>query len=507
MLLPLAALAAGLFAFRDVLVFEPYRPAALRVDAAEQALFTPQGGSFVVFALAAGWLAWRRRDVLRASAGSGWAWPALSILLTGGLLYAWAIYVASDLLLFYVLALILPGLGILLAGGAGLRVFWRPALVLLVVAPMPAVVLNAVVYRLQMATLHTAKFVLSGLGQQVESSGDRLYTAGGGFQVIETCSGVGIITVATVMTLLYTIVFRTSRLRTLVLLALAPLIGFLMNGIRVVSLILYPNEAGTVMHEVQGMAAMLGVILVLYALDELLRRVERVCRGRLGTTAAARAPARAARPADRQLRLVAVVGVLGTLGVASVLLPTWEAGPSPRLPHLPHALAGWRSHLLSPDRLYLGSVTFSDEVSRRYRQGDESVEILLGSSDRLDPQRSAISPKTKQPGSGWRLEKSEPFELPLGRGAVEATLFAEYGGPQRMLSIHWRENVSSLPVEVLRGLLAFDRGPFRRSEDARVIRVTTPIGRGGVAAAMERLQDFTSHLLTILDADTAAAPR
>ena len=58
--------------------------------------------------------------------------------------------------------------------------------------------------------------------------------------------------------------------------------------------------------------------------------------------------------------------------------------------------------------------------------------------------------------------------------------------------VHWYLGVESLPEEAVRALLALDRSPLRRVEDALVVRVATPIdgGAGGELAAARRLDGF-----------------
>ena len=62
---------------------------------------------------------------------------------------------------------------------------------------------------------------------------------------------------------------------------------------------------------------------------------------------------------------------------------------------------------------------------------------------------------------------------------------------------HWREGTLGRSREALRAVAALDRSPLRREGEARVYRVTTPVGRGTppeLEAARMRLEFFAAAL-------------
>jgi hypothetical protein len=71
-----------------------------------------------------------------------------------------------------------------------------------------------------------------------------------------------------------------------------------------------------------------------------------------------------------------------------------------------------------------------------------------------------------------------------------------------MLVQHWREKVSSVPVEAIRAFLGLDRSPLRRTERARVFRLATKLdgGPGELAKARRRLEEFKAVALPAADA-------
>ena len=92
--------------------------------------------------------------------------------------------------------------------------------------------------------------------------------------------------------------------------------------------------------------------------------------------------------------------------------------------------------------------------------------MCLQSSSR---NRSALSPKTQFPGSGWIVEERYRVRLGPDERPVEASLLRS--GSSRTLVYHWREGAGSWPREALRSFLALDRSPFRQSGEMLVVRI------------------------------------
>jgi len=495
-------------AFRDVLTFEPRRPSSLSVDGFEGTLFSPQSGGFLLFQLTAAWLIWRSRTALLNTGGPLLRLQGLPLLALGVLLFGWAAYVEAKILLFYVLPIVLLAIGWTLGGVSALVALMRPALLLWVSAPLPGALLNSVVFPLQTATVRWTTWVLDTAGIAVSTAGDRIFTSSGIFQVIETCSGLGIMTTITATAVIYSAIFEAGWGRTFFLVLIAPILGFVINLGRVLSIIFHPTSAVSVEHQLQGLSAIVVGVLALAAIDRLTEGfTERPETSEAQSVAADRkARADALRP-EARARLLLLNGFLVVLVAIRVLMPSWEATEeSPKFPHLPLQLEGWRSSLHSPDRLFLGSVGFTDEAARRYsRQPEgEHVTVLVARDTRLNPQYSLISPKTAIPGSGWVIRDEQAYDLPWADGAQGRLLDLEGRNfSERVLSLQWTEGIASGHVEIFRNALALDRGPWRRESGARLVRLTTPVEDGplGLMQAKRRLREFGSLLASVLLGD------
>ena len=480
----LAALVGA--AYRDLLVFDA---ASSIPEELQTWLMLPSQTSSALIAVLAVWLLFRRVPRLRAlpdRAGPAWL---TALLLAGALgIYAWATYTAAADLQVFSLMLNALALGNLLWGRAGLRVLALPVGFLIFALPLPGPLLNEVVYRFQLWTAELAGVLLYLIGQPAYVSGDQVLRDGDLFSIIEGCSGLRSVETLTMLALLMADLFRRRGRHVAVLLLAAPPIAFLLNSVRVVFLILNPLSETAIVHSAQGIAILLGGLLLLFALDGMLGRALRSpAPGRAAGSARwpGLSPARAGLPA---LALLAALGV-------SLWLPPWERPPgAPSVGALlASPLPGWReTNVPTQDyQRFLGRVGFANLVERGYQRGRDHVDLFLGVTDHRDRQRSAWSGKTAVPGTGWIVEERGVAALGPARHPVEYRIVRS--GRRRALVYHWREGMGSLAEETLRSLLALDQSPLRRERHAFVARATTEMGAPSPAnrrAAEERLESF-----------------
>jgi exosortase len=148
-----------------------------------------------------------------------------------------------------------------------------PAVFLLLATPVPGVLLNAVLYPIQLATVKTTTWLLNTfwLGP-VLSSGDRIFRDGAVFEVIESCSGVRTVETILMAAFLYHDLFFRSRLQSTLIIAMAPLIGLIANQIRVVAIVLNPYSKFAAVHSAQGLVMIVAAVLMLAALDAALTK-------------------------------------------------------------------------------------------------------------------------------------------------------------------------------------------------------------------------------------------
>jgi exosortase len=487
------ALLAGLvlFAYRGLISYDPDAE-LLIAGGAEGFTFEPAGGSpALIFAVSA-WMLWRRRDGLRASFGSTPWGPSGLLLPIGSMLALWAQYVEAIDLLIPSLSLVLIGLAGLLGGLGGARTILLPALFLLFALPIPAVLVNQIIFPLQLATAEITGEVLHWIGMTALVEGDLIFTKEQIFQVIETCSGLRLMTTLAFSAVIYSDLLYRTRLHMLLLVLLSIGIGALVNVGRVLSIVLNPYSEFAAVHSAQGVVMLVLGVLLMAGVDLVLHRFLPF---RTGT------PPRVSGGVAPRARLAVAGALLLGLGLAPTILPTWVAPGSDWLSiyYFPKDLGGWQSKSLRIDEAFLGSVGFSERIFRSYQNGEDSLAVFVGADTRLGRQRSLRSVKTSFPGTGWVVEERGVLDSPFDDLAIES--FVMRSGKKRRIVLHWRQGIDSLRTETLRSVLALDRGPFRRPGRALAVRLEAELRPGlrSRAAAESQLLGFAPLVREALD--------
>ncbi len=498
-------LALGLsfaFAYGRLLFLDPYPSLRSAAGPTEDFFFAPQGGgSPYLLLLVTALLIHHRRGGIAAALGAP---PAPGLVAVLGVpavsLYVWAHYVGALDLAVVSLALMLPAAGALLGGRRGARVLVLPALFLILLVPMPGVLLNAIVFPMQLATARVTESALAIMGIESVLRGDQLLTSTGMFHVIETCSGLRIIETLTMSGVLYSELFYRNRRQALMLIVLGPLIGLLVNLLRVVSMVVNPLSYVSSVHTAQGILMLIGGVLLIAGIDRLLAWLDPRVEPRASWM---RVPSDQRFPwSAGRARFVAFVVLLAGLGLVALRLPPWTPAPNtaPPLYTLPSVIGGWRAAGAETPESFLGSVRFSESIHRVYTSDGGEIHLFIAADDRLDRYTSLRSDKTLLFQEGSFVEQYLPVDERPGVGgqnpppflATQTTRAIVQGWKTRWLVQHWYVSVESLPEEVIRAALALDRSPLRRDDRAWLVRVATPItaDTGGRTAAEERLDGF-----------------
>ena len=493
-----AGLVAAAFAHRDLLRFRPRTTLAVPLTAdVENWFFEPSDTSPALVLVLVLWLLWRRRGRLARTAGSR-AIPGLSLGLFGlGIAtFYWAIRTGAPELQAPSLLLNILGVAHAFGGVAALRIAAVPAAFLVFAVPLPAPLLNEVVWKFQIWTADYSGFLLHLLGQPAFVSGDQILQSDKAFQIIESCSGLRSIETLTMLAVLMVDLFQRRRWHAALLLLAAPPVAFVMNGFRALTLMFNPHSDIASVHNLQGIVMLLGGVLLLYAFDGLL--------GRLLPHREPPAPGRPRRSRARGAGArIAWGGTLATVGALAglSLLPAWslEIAPLPQLSdQLPRELAGFESRDLETDRIFLGQVGFSQILHREYSGDGARVDVFVARAAQRLRGRSFHSPKTLVPGSGWIVEERDRRRI----GGRDVDVRVVRRGTRRLLAFHWREATPGLAAETLRTVAALDASPWRREEAPVVVRLTTPIAArsGSRRAAEAHLTEFVEHIDPYLEA-------
>jgi exosortase len=507
----IALAASWLFAFHRLASWDP--AAGVRNNPTggfEGFFFAPAGSSPTLLLILAAWLTIRRRHDLFASMARP-ATPvpfALGLVLCLGAsaLSIWAHYVDFLGLMIPSLSLMLLGGGLLLAGGRGACALLTPALFLVLAYPHPAVALNGIIFPMQLWTAKITVWAIELVGLPATLAGDLILRPSGKvFQVIESCAGLRSIETLMMSAVVYAEVFGRRGLRTLLLVAAAPLVGMLMNQVRVLSLIANPFSNIDPVHTAQGLAMIVMGVLSVALLDLLLGRFlpNRFDRSWVRTVESWR-PESDVGLREGMSRVLAFCVLLAVVGVSTQILPPWAARTEQLRPlsALPARLGDWQGSGLKLDEQFFGSVGFSQWMHRRYflNKGDRGARVFLAADTRLEPRMSLISEKMAIPGPGYTLVEKTQFQLGADGGQADR-LYLDHLGSSTLV-FQWYLDVDSFSTELLRSAFGLDRGPHRRTGRAISARVSLQMPES--RQDWPRAEQELAELARLVDADLRA---
>ena len=467
-------------AFRALADYDPDAGIRRSVEGVEGWFFSPSGNSPALIFGATAWMLYVRRHRFLAAIDEGRPQPLLSsaLLLPSALLCGWSYYVGGPDLLVPSLMLALQGGAVMLGGRKAFFVILQPTIFLALAIPLPAVLINQIVFPLQLFTASTSTLILDLIGVDVVRIADQFVTDRAAFQVIETCSGLRTLGTLLMATLVYAEVFSCRRWRLALLVLAVPLISFVANQIRIISIVLNPFSEISESHMIQGIIVMVGGVLSIALLDGFLGRLPKI---RMSERDHRLTPGVFDISAVPFRPLIGLVGFSALLVMVSLAVQPWQPGPrmAQTLSNFPLVLRGWTSQPIDVDTQYLGSVNFTERQNRRYMSPDrkEILEVFIGIDEHLQRNFSLLSDKTKTLVSRGRALSSSVVHLdPEG---LEADLFfveLRQRTREQWLVLHWYQETDSIGGEVLRSFLALDRSRFRRGVRSTVIRISTPIG-------------------------------
>jgi len=447
----------------------------------------------LIMAIVAGLLV-ARRDALRAALGAERA-P----LLAGGVgllalgLHGWGLWADATDLLIPSLGLGGIALGLLLGGRPLARELLAPLAILVFALPLPGALHNLVVYPYQLRTAAFVDALLRAADFTVSRQGDMLKVGAREFEVIETCSGLRSALTLGLLASVWVTWFRCSAWHGALLLASSPLIAFGTNAIRVIVLVLDPRPEVQESHVAQGLVMFVVGTGALSLVDRLLLRLRRHRELVEDAGAASVSPVATGRLRAAALGLVPFAAL-------TLALPGWRpaAVPFAGAVSLPEKLPGWRVAPGPETGHFLGQTWFTHRSHHVYRSRDRRprVTAFLGLDDHQVRSRSLLSVKNHVPGPSYViLEQGERWLLP-GPRRMESFVVQRFGKRELVLTRY--EGVGSVAAEILRSALALDQpgSPWRRTEPARFLRLSTPIfpGPDGVREAETRLRAFYARL-------------
>ena len=439
----------------------------------------------------------RRRDIVRAYRKDRSSWPAVLFLLPCMCLFLWGHYVNAIDIVY--ISFLLAGFGSIrfLSGKELTRLILIPVLILVLAIPLPAVLVNQIVFPFQLWTAEHCAWLLNVIGIPSLPMGDVISMAESNVRVAESCTALGFLKWLTIFALAYVYIFPVSRLHAFLLVLSAPVIAYGVNLLRAFSLIFNPRLEVLSIHAVQGVAFFMIGFSLLYAMDNFLQRMIVIGED----SPVHKEPAgnhNDINSSTRQKRLLLLIALFLVMFIASIWLPRWQtpsADPAQEF-GIPEVIGNWKMiDTLQPNYIFLGSTRYSSYLDRVYARNKDVVLVFIGYDDRLHRQRSLLSDKNAYHDEIGLIE--DRSQIRLGNSDQFAvSVLTERIDHVRILSYQWYEGVNNVAMEILRAFLALDQSPFRRAGGAMVIRIATNVERSpqGRMLADKRLQDFLASM-------------
>jgi exosortase len=239
---------------------------------AVQWLTSPDASYGLILAAVSAALVWKRRRFLVPDIDYPLATAAALLTLAGGCVMLLAGLVAADLFVTRASFVVVSGALIwFLAGHRVLRAMAAPLLFLLLAIPLPELLVNAITLPLQLIASALAETTLSAAGVPVFRDGNVLELPAVTLQVAEACSGLRSAISLTCVGVLFAWAARGSFRRRAIVIALAPLIAVVTNGLRIAatgiaSEVWGPAAARGAWHETTGWITFVVSVVLLGAI-------------------------------------------------------------------------------------------------------------------------------------------------------------------------------------------------------------------------------------------------
>ena len=209
------------------------------------AFFSASGISpLFMYVLVAGLFFIQRKDIAAAYLEEGEPWTAMLFLLPGICLFLWGHFVGATDIIHVSFILIGFGAAKFLSGKRLTRAILPPVLILVLATPLPAVVINQIIFPLQLWSTGHSVWLLNAVGIPALAMGDMISMAENSTRFAESCTALGFIIWLTIFALAYVYIFRITRWHAVLLVLSAPIIAYAVNILRAFSLcLLYTSDA------------------------------------------------------------------------------------------------------------------------------------------------------------------------------------------------------------------------------------------------------------------------
>jgi exosortase D (VPLPA-CTERM-specific) len=437
-------------------------------------------------------------------------WPGVALIGAGLALALLGNLVRIDDLVFYALIVWTAGLILTGFGWRRGRVFWPSVLHLVFMLPLPQFLYWKLNTTLQFLSSEIGVRLVAAAGVPVFLDGNVIDLGVMKLMVAEACSGLRYLFPIMSFSYVFAVLYRGPLWHRLALLASAVPIAVMMNAVRIGVIGVLVDRYGIAqaegfLHVFEGWFIFLTCIAGLFGMAAAMRRLsgDRRPLGRaidldfsgLGgqlARVAATAPSRA---------LIGAALLSAALSLAWTLAPARDAVAVARDPFalFPRQIAGWSGAGAALDPKLEAKLGADDYLAAFYRRPGEAEGIDLFLSYYADQTDGTIihSPEVCLPAGGWEVFTIEPVAVPLKAGSrtVPLNRAVIQNGLERQLVYYWFEGRGRrLTNDFAAKLYTVADAATRGRTDGGLVRLITPIGAGGEAAADARLRRFLAAM-------------
>ncbi|MBN1140903.1 MAG: VPLPA-CTERM-specific exosortase XrtD [Deltaproteobacteria bacterium] len=427
-----------------------------------------------------------------------------------GLLLFWLGELGGEFFTLYLSAwLVLVGLCWTLLGRTFIRLLWFPLAMIPAMFPVPNVIAANLSLRLKLISSDLGVRLMHLAGMSAYREGNIIDIGFTQLQVVDACGGLRYFFPIVLLAMLLGYLYRLNWWRWGAVIASAPPIVVLANGLRIAGTgylfpFFGPRVAEGFFHDFAGWFSFMAALAMLVPEILLLRMIP------------SRIPPIAAKPTEEpeQIPVVSasakglflvVAMILGVnLGLASGVDFRERVPAKQPLAGFPVKLAGWQGENGTLDRKILDELDLSDYLMRDYRDGSgRPVNVYVAYYESQRKGESIHSPSSCLPGGGWRFQESGA-RIIAGEGLpegfrVQRALISK--GGQTQLSFYW----FMMRGRVLTDLYQVKAANFwdaltKQRSDGALVRLITPVFPGEkVADAEARLLNLTFLLMPVLE--------
>ena len=415
--------------------------------------------------------------------------------------------VQIDDLVFYALIVWIGGLLLTLFGARRGWTFWPSVLHLVFMLPLPQFLYWRFNTGLQFVSSEIGVSLVAAMGVPVYLDGNVIDLGVYKLMVAEACSGLRYLFPIMSFSYVFAVLYRGPVWHKLTLLLFAIPVAVLMNSIRIGIIGILVDRYGIAqaegfLHVFEGWVVFLSCIAILFLLAKAMQWIT-----------GDRRPLGEALDLDfsglggQLARVTTIVPSRALITVAlltAALSAAWLLAPRPapeavvRDPYsaFPLEMGGWSGRSVALDANVAETLGADDYLSAYYRAPGEAqgVDLFL-SYYRSQTNGNAIhSPEVCLPAGGWEVSAIRRVEigLPGSRiGSVPANRVVIQKGTEKQLVYFWFEGRGRhMTNDFAAKFYSLADNLTRGRTDGGLVRLITPIGEGGEAAADARLQRF-----------------